>query len=172
MSLQDLTPKADPQGSSGGESNELEFKSSLRWDYKNEKVTKKLEEVILKSISSFANGEGGKLIIGIGDNGEILGLDHDYTNLGGDKDKFEIHLRNIINHAFGENFGASGLSIKFDKTNDSEICIIDILKWKKPLFLESKDNNGQKSKKFYIRSGNTSQKLGLDEISDYISSRF
>ena len=156
----------------GGESNELEFKSSLRWDYKDEKVGKKLEDVILKSISSFANVEGGKLIIGVGDNGEILGLDHDYTYLRGDKDKFEVHLRNIINHAFGENFCASGLSIKFNKINDSEICIIDILKWKKPLYLESKDKNGQRSKKFYIRSGNTSQELGLDEISDYITSRF
>jgi len=156
----------------GGESNELEFKSSLRWDFKNERMEKKLENVILKSISSFANGEGGKLIIGIGDNGEILGLDYDYTSLGGDKDKFEVHLRNLINHAFGENFGASGISIKFDKINDSEICIIDILKWNKPLYLEITDKSGQQSKKFYIRSGNTSQELELDEISDYTTNRF
>jgi len=156
----------------GGESNGLEFKSSLRWDYKNERVDKKLEGVILKSISSFANGEGGKLLIGVGDHGEILGLEYDYTSLDGDKDKFEVHLRNLINHAFGENFGALGISIKFDKTNDNEICIIDILQWNKPLYLETTDKNGQKSKKFYIRSGNTSQELGLDEISDYILSRF
>ncbi len=156
----------------GGESNELEFKSSLRWDYKNERVEKKLEDVILKSISSFANGEGGKLIIGVGDHGEILGLDYDYTSLGGDKDKFEVHLRNLINRTFGENFGASGISIKFDRINDSEICIIDILKWNKPLYLETTDKSGQKSKKFHIRSGNTSQELELDEISDYIKNRF
>jgi len=156
----------------GGESNELEFKSSLRWDFKNERLEKKLENVILKSISSFANGEGGKLIIGVGDNGEILGLDYDYTSLGGDKDKFEVHLRNLINYAFGENFGASGISIKFEKINDSEICIIDILQWNKPLYLETMDKSGQKIKKFYIRSGNTSQELGLDEISDYITNRF
>lgn len=156
----------------GGESNELEFKSSLRWDYQNERVEKKLENVILKSISSFANSEGGKLVIGVGDHGEVLGLDYDYNSLDGDKDKFEVHIRNLINHAFGENFGALGISLKFDKTNDSEICIIDILQWNKPLYLETTDKNGQKSKKFYIRSGNTSQELGLDEISDYISSRF
>ena len=135
-------------------------------------MEKKLEDVILKSISSFSNGGGGRLIIGVGDHGEILGLDYDYTSLDGDKDKFEVHLRNLINHAFGENFGALGISIKFDKINDSEICIIDILQWNKPLYLETTDKSGQKSKKFYIRSGNTSQELELDEISDYISSRF
>jgi hypothetical protein len=157
---------------SGGESNQLEFKSSLRWDFKNERTEKKLENVILKSISSFANGEGGKLIIGVGDDGEILGLDYDYTSLGGDKDKFEVHLRNLINHAFGENFGASGISIRFEKINDSEICLLDISQWNKPLYLETTDKTGQKIKKFYIRSGNTSQELKLDEISDYIKSRF
>jgi hypothetical protein len=156
----------------GGESNELEFKSSLRWDYRYERVGKKLENVILKSISSFANREGGKLIIGVGDRGEILGLDYDYNSLDGDKDKFEVHIRNLINYAFGENFGALGISIKFDEVNDSEICIIDILRWGKPLYLETTNKSGQKSKKFYIRSGNTSQELGLDEISDYIKSRF
>ena len=156
----------------GGESNELEFKSSLRWDYQYERVEKKLENVILKSISSFANGDGGKLIIGVGDHGEILGLDYDYNSINGDKDKFEVHLRNLINHAFGENFGALGISIKFDKVNDNEICVIDILRWNKPLYLEVIDRNGQKSIKFYIRSGNTSQELGLDEISDYLKSKF
>jgi hypothetical protein len=40
-----------------GESDELEFKSSIRWDYKERCVNKKLEEVILKSIAAFANGQ-------------------------------------------------------------------------------------------------------------------
>ena len=31
------------------------------------------------------------------------------------------------------------------------------------------DNNGNKLQKFYLRSGNSSQELGLTEISDYIS---
>lgn len=156
----------------GGESNELEFKSSLRWNYQNEKIEKKLEEVILKSISAFANGEGGKLIIGVDDSGEILGLDHDYTSLNGDKDKFELHIRNLINQEFGKSFCASGLSMQFERINDNEICIIDILKWNRPLYLECKDRNGQKTQKFYIRSGNTSQELKLDELYDYIDNRF
>lgn len=157
---------------SEGESNEVELKSSLRWSYQEEKVDKVLEGVIIKSISAFANGEGGKLIIGVDDQGKILGLDHDYTSLKGDKDNFELHLRNLINSNFGKVFATSGISITFYPINDLEICIIDIKKWNKPLYLEVLDKNGQKHKKFYVRTGNSSQELGLDEISDYINSRF
>jgi hypothetical protein len=40
-----------------GESNEIEFKSSLRRDIKENIVNKKLEDVVMKVISSFANTE-------------------------------------------------------------------------------------------------------------------
>ena len=66
-----------------GESDELEFKSSLRWDYKQEAVNKRLEDVVVKSIAAFGNGQGGTLLIGVNDVGTPLGLEHDYTTLGG-----------------------------------------------------------------------------------------
>ncbi|MCF7856291.1 DUF262 domain-containing protein [Candidatus Gracilibacteria bacterium] len=157
---------------SEGESDELEFKSSLRWNYQTEQEDKKLETVILKSISAFSNWEGGTLIIGVNDEGEILGLDHDYRSLEGDKDKFELHLRNLINKTFGKVFATTGISINFQTINEAEICVINIFKGTKPLYLEIADNNGQKFEKFYVRSGNTSQELGLSEISEYIKSHF
>jgi len=157
---------------SEGESDELELKSSLRWDYKNEKEEKKLENVILKTISAFANSSGGKLIIGVSDDGEILGLNYDYNSLKGNKDKFELHLKNLINKNFGKNFGAQGLNIKFEEVADNDICLIDVKKWDKPLYLEIYDEKlNQKLKKFYIRSGNSSQELGVDEITEYINNR-
>ena len=90
-----------------GESDEFEFKSTLRWDIKEAKVDKKLEDVVAKAVAAFANSQGGTLVIGVSDEGEVLGLDHDYLTLAngnGDKDKFEIHLRNILNHHFGPAF--------------------------------------------------------------------
>ncbi len=154
-----------------GESNELEFKSSVRWNYRNDSIDKKLETVILKSISAFANGEGGTLLIGVDDEGEVLGLERDCASLGGTRDEFELHLRNLINQSFGKTFATSGLSIKFISVGDKEICRIDISKNNKPLYLEVTDN-GQKTDKFYVRSGNSSQELGVKEVSEYLQSRF
>lgn len=155
-----------------GESDELEFKSSLRWNYQTEQNDKKLETVVLKSISAFSNCKGGTLIIGVDDDGEVLGLDHDYRSLNGSKDEFELHLRNLINKTFGKVFAATEIDITFPAINETEICKINISKGNKPLYLEITNNNGQKFERFYVRSGNTSQDLALSEISEYIKSRF
>ena len=77
------------------------MKSSLRWDYKEGKLNKKLEEVIIKSVSAFNNYEVGYLVIGIDDDKNILGLSNDYASLKkNDSDYFELHLRNLISSAF------------------------------------------------------------------------
>ena len=54
-----------------GESAVVEFKSTLRYDSYSEKINKSLEEVIMKSIAAFANAEGGRLFIGISDDGKF-----------------------------------------------------------------------------------------------------
>lgn len=156
-----------------GEHGSLEFKSTLRWNVRENKLDKKMEEIILKSISAFNNAAGGKLLIGVNDEGEILGLDDDYKTLKeGSKDNFELHLRNLINTAFGKEFAAVQLSIKFPVIDGKEICEIDIKLGKDPLYCEITDKNGGKSKKFYIRSGNSSQELDIQETASYIKNRF
>ena len=102
-----------------GENSSLEFKTTLRWDMKTYQINKKLEDVIMKTVAAFSNGEGGILLIGVTDDGEIEGLHHDYTTLGnGDKDSFEIHLRNILNKEFGVEFVTSNLKITFSEVNE------------------------------------------------------
>lgn len=157
---------------SEGESDELEFKSSMRWNFQAEKIDKKLEFVILKSISAFGNWEGGTLIIGVNEEGNLLGLDHDYRSLNGGRDEFELHLRNLINKSFGKVFATTGINIDFQTVSDIEICVITIFKSNKPLYLNVADENGQKTEKFYVRSGNTSQELGLSEINEFVKSHF
>ena len=155
-----------------GESNELEFKSSFRWDYKNQQINKELEYVILKTIAAFANADGGQLIIGVDDAGTPLGLDHDFISLKGGKDEFELHLRNHLNEKFGQNFAASGVKVLFEEIDGKIICVVEVSPWRKPIYLDIPDKNGQKQKKFYLRTGNLSQELALDEVSDYVNTRF
>jgi hypothetical protein len=156
-----------------GEHSYLEFKSTMRWNTEYGKVDKKMEEIILKSISAFSNGDGGKLLIGVADNGEILGLEEDYNSLKeGNKDYFELHLRNLINNNFGKEFAVTGINFKFQILEEKELCEIDIQSGSKPLFLEVTDKNGLKQKKFYVRSGNSSQELAIDEVAYYSKHRF
>ena len=157
-----------------GETERFELKSSLRWDYREEKVNKKLEEVIVKSISAFNNAEGGYLVIGIDDDNNILGLQNDYSTLKKQNaDYFELHLRNLINTTFTVRYAARKLVISFLTIDDKDVCIIKIAKGEYPLFLKTTDKNGNKIEKFYIRSGNSSQQITtLTEINNYIGVRF
>ena len=156
-----------------GESDELEFKSTLRWDLVEGAVNKKLEEVVIKTIAAFANSQGGTLLIGIGDNGEILGLEPDYNSLGGaDRDKFELHLRNLLNQQFGTGFVASKVSVKFHEIGDKEVCQLETTKSNDPVIVKIKDKNGMPAEKFYARNGNQSQEIPLSEMNAYIKERF
>lgn len=157
-----------------GESTYLEFKSSLRWDFANSRSNSKLEEVIMKSIAAFNNGDGGILMIGVKDDGEILGLEYDYDVMRErGKDCFELHLRNLINAEYGIEYATNYLSVNFPRVNGKEICIVEVKRGEKPLFTTVSDKNGQKSEKFYVRSGNSSREVSKpSEITDYINKRF
>ena len=156
-----------------GEHGFLEFKSTMRWNWRENKLDKKMEEIILKTIASFNNGEGGKLLIGVTDEGDVLGLDSDYNTFKEpNKDNFELHLRNIVNNAFGKEFATTHLTINFPLVNDLEVCDIDIKPGLNPLYCDTTDKNGGINKKFYVRSGNTSQEFDIQETASYISKRF
>ncbi len=156
-----------------GEGEELEFKSSLRWDYVEGTVNKKLEDVVLKTIAAFANGQGGTLLIGVRDDGEILGLEGDYHSLGqADRDKYELHLRNLLNKTFGTAFVTGRVRITFPEFGDLEICQVDVKPASKPIIVTLKDKNGQPQEKFYVRSGNSSQEISLAEMHSYVTDRF
>jgi len=156
-----------------GESDELEFKSSVRWDYKTGQINKKLEEVILKAVAAFGNSNGGSLLIGVDDQGQILGLANDYAALdNADADKYELHIRNLLTQAFGKTFAATKVKIRISEITGKEICYMEIQPAKEPLILKTKDKNGQPIEKFYARSGNSSQEIPLSEIKSYMKERF
>ncbi len=158
----------------GGETEYVEFKSSVRWDYREEKVNKILEYVILKSIAAFANAKGGTLLIGVSDDLEILGLEKDFSTLKKqDADYFELHVRKLINNQYGIAFSNENLLMGFPVFDDKTICSIQIKASTNPVFIKSKNKQGQEIEKFYVRSGNASQEIAsLKEVNEYIKIRF
>jgi hypothetical protein len=157
-----------------GESSKLEFKSSLRWHYYKSVASKKIEEIILKSIAAFNNADGGRLIIGINDVGEIIGLDNDYQTLqGNDRDHFELHFRNLVNSAYGIDFATNNLAVNFPVVSGKDLCVVDIKKGKKPLYTKITDKKGFKVEKLYVRSGNSSQEIiKPSDIANFLKNRF
>ena len=61
-----------------GESKTLEFKSTLRWNLKeNRQDDKFITHAVLKTVAAFLNTDGGDLLIGVADDGAIVGIEAD-----------------------------------------------------------------------------------------------
>ncbi len=157
------------------ENRYLEFKSSSRWDYRQEKYNPELENVIFKTIAAFGNTDGGILLIGVDDDKNILGLEKDFNTLKKPTaDYYEIHLRNNLHKLMGVKNVSKNIRIQFEKNKENIIiCKIKILAANEPIFIKTKNKNGQIVEKFFVRSGNSSQEINsVIEINDYINTRF
>lgn len=150
-----------------GESDSVEFKSSLRYDLRSKEVNKKLEYVIAKTIAAFMNSEGGNLFIGVDDNQNMLGLTDDMSTLSKPNiDGFELHLVEVIKKYIGAGL-ISHIKISFPTVEDTQICRIKVSKSGKPVFTQ---HEGKED--FFVRSGCSSQPLGREEQSAYEKSHW
>ena len=146
-----------------GESSTVEYKSTVRWDMDQNKINKELEKIIIKTINGFLNFEGGTLLIGIDDNGEIIGIDKDISTLKKKNvDGFQQLLMSLISEYLGVEY-SQYINITFENVENKNVCIINIDKAPQPVFVKEKD-----TKLFYIRSGNTTKLLNSEEAYNYI----
>lgn len=151
----------------GGETQHVEFKASLQWDYRQEKRNKDLYEPVMKNLAAFMNTVGGAVLIGVADDGAVLGLEPDYQTLGKkDSDGFE----NVFNMAFNAMIGAEYrhfVDVSFPVIEGKEVCLAMVRPAPEPVFLTYKSEE-----RFYIRTGNTSQWLTVSKAARYIRTHF
>ena len=126
------------------ESPYLEYKSTLRWDIKQQQKSKVIETAAIKTIAGFANSPyGGTLLIGVGDDGSVHGLEDDYNTFSkrgqvGDHDLWGQHLQNLIHHRLGA-YVLSLVTWQFHKVNGQDLARIQIDPSSHPIY----DHKGQ-----------------------------
>ena len=146
-----------------GESEKMEFKSTLRYNLYTDQIDKNLEHSVLKSLVGFLNSEGGTLLIGVSDKKEIVGIEHDkFSN----SDKFLLHLTNMIKEKIGRNL-ANRINIRLIDINGKGITEVYCKKSSVPVFLKS--FNGEE---FYVRSGPSTIKIEGSELIEYVKKSF
>jgi len=155
-----------------GEHERLEFKETIRWDVRLGSENKKLEDVVLKTLAGFANRIGGTLLIGVSDEGIAQGLERDFVCLGGNRDKFELHLTNLFTKHFGQACRAARIRVTFPDLGGTTICRVDMDASSQPVFVNVADRNGSVAERFFVRSGNSTQELRPSEATQYISGHF
>ncbi|MDO3634449.1 GmrSD restriction endonuclease domain-containing protein [Mycolicibacterium arseniciresistens] len=151
-----------------GESQTTEFKSTARWNLHTNQPDPKLEHVIVKTVCGFLNAEGGMLLIGVDDAGEVLGLDSDLKTLGskGNFDGFELFIRQLLDANLSVTTAAT-VRIKFDQVGGLPVCVVSVAASGKPVFAKPPKGSGTSAEEFWVRTGNSTRQFHGDDMLEY-----
>ncbi|MDP9438478.1 MAG: protease Lon-related BREX system protein BrxL [Actinomycetota bacterium] len=152
-----------------GESARVEFKQTARVNLKTKQPDKVLELMVIKSVAGFMNGQGGKLLLGVTDSGEVFGIEKDLKTLGRKQnlDGFELWLTGLLNGVLGPT-ATSKLSISFEEFPEGTVCRVDVRRGTGPTFVRG----GKGQADFYVRLGNSTHLLNTADALDYIGSHW
>ncbi|NJN46046.1 MAG: ATP-binding protein [Candidatus Competibacteraceae bacterium] len=145
-----------------GEGPTLEFKSTVRTNLKTDKPGKEIELAWLKGIVGFLNTDGGVLLIGVNDDGVVIGIEADRFE---NDDKCLLHVKNLINQHLGAEF-SKYLHTDVRPVAGKTLVAMTCKKAAEPAFLLMGQNE-----EFYIRSGPSSIKLTSRQMLNYLRVR-
>jgi type I site-specific restriction-modification system R (restriction) subunit len=152
-----------------GESKTLEFKSTLRWNVTDGRQDDKaVTHAVLKTIGAFLNTEGGDLLIGVADDGAVVGIEVDQLE---NDDKFMRHLAQVVRNGLGDRAGTC-IDPKTQVVQGKTLCVVSCQRSPEPVFLKWKGVETAPDGDFFVRSGPGTVKLSPDSAREYIRTRF
>ena len=149
-----------------GESQTVEFKSTARWNLHTRAPDRKLEHVIVKTVCGFLNAEGGTLLIGVTDDGNVLGLGDDLQTLGRrpNLDGYELFLRQSLDNNLSIPT-AGVVKVRFERKDALDVCAVAVAASARPVFARAA--TGGEPSEFWVRVGNATKQLHGDDMMKY-----
>jgi predicted HTH transcriptional regulator len=145
-----------------GEGHTIEFKETLEYDVKTNKNNKDVLLSSLKTIAGFLNANGGTMLLGVHDSGEIRGIERDLSTMKhSNNDRFEQKIRNCLKDRFNPQ-PIGKVNISFEKFTEGTICRVDVIANKEVVHLDGD---------VYVRDGNTTRKLEGPDLTHWIQQR-
>ncbi|MDQ6927423.1 MAG: ATP-binding protein [Actinomycetota bacterium] len=141
----------------------VEFKSTARWDLREGQPSKAMEDAIVKTVAAFLNTDGGTLLVGIGPDGAVIGLGHDYgrvkpKNGDGLVNWLTTHLINALGHT-----PVTRTRARITIHAGHELCRVDVAASPTPVWARtSKDEHV-----FFVRMNNSTRALPENEVEQY-----
>lgn len=106
------------------------------------------------------------MLIGVADDGAIVGLEHDYATLRKkDRDGFELLLMQLAKNRLGGDV-CTLLHTVFQRIGGHDVCRLLIDRAERPVYVQ----NEQKAT-YFLRVGNSTQELDTKEALAHIANR-
>lgn len=153
-----------------GESRIVEFKSTGRKNLHTGQKDLAIEWSVAKSVAGFMNAHGGTLLVGVADEGSIVGIEEDFPLLRKpDRDGWELWLTDIVSTTLGR-AAAAELDLQMAQLDGGTVARIDVGPAAKPIF--ATPTKGDKKQVFLVRINNSTQELSGQEALDYQKKRW
>jgi hypothetical protein len=148
-----------------GECDSAEFKSTFRWDIRRKEKHGDITHASLKTIAAFLNSEGGCLLVGVADDGSIIGTELDGFD---SDDKYLLHFYNVTHERLGI-IAAKNVKASIVNLEGKSILKAFCNKSSQPVYYKKK---GGSVMEFFIRNGPQTISLPIEQISAYIDDHF
>ena len=146
-----------------GESEAVEFKSTLRTNLHTGPPDQRMELSVLKTLAGFLNTNGGTLVVGVSDDGTPLGIKEDkFPN----EDKMSLHLVNIVKARINPQ-ALTAMHMHFEDYDGDRVMVIHCQKSPAAVFVKDGEHE-----RFYVRTGPSTTELKASQTQDYIRQRF
>ena len=153
-----------------GENNQIEFKPTLLYNFSTERAGISIKGIIAKAICAFLNSNGGFLLIGVNDNGNVQGLDFDYKLSGNKnpKDFFQLEFDQMLEYFLSFSVKSNVVG-QFYEVEGKDIYVVTVTPNKRrPIFMK-----GQNGKEFYVRGEASSRQLtDIEQLVNYCIDRW
>lgn len=150
-----------------GESQTCEFKVAACWNAFKGQKDEKMRENVLEEVAAFLNSpEGGTLLIGVADDGSIVGLENDFLAANPQKqnrDGYGLYLLEHLKNFLQGNWSLC-YKISFATLQGKEICRIDVQPAPSPAYT----SQGH----LWIREGARKRSLSPHEAANYVKHRW
>lgn len=146
-----------------GESKTIEFKETLSLDVRKKTKEKYIELSSLKTVVAFLNTEGGILLIGIKDDGNISGIDEEIIKFHKNIDKFLLHFKSLIKNRIGGEFYPF-IEYRPMIVEGMNILMVECKESRSPCYLDNSE--------FYVRTNPATDKLEGPKLVEYIKNHF
>ncbi|MGR9107328.1 MAG: RNA-binding domain-containing protein [Gammaproteobacteria bacterium] len=147
-----------------GENEQVEFKSSMRWNLKSDSNDHLIEQAIIRTIAAFMNTKGGTLLVGVRDDGKVIGIGQDRFE---NSDKMLLHLTRLIKQRIGS-LHMRFISFEIEEIGQHQVLRVDVDPATVPAYII--ENNNHES--FCIRTGPSTTQIRVSKIYEYIQMRF
>jgi hypothetical protein len=150
-----------------GEHDRLEFKASLQWNLGKGAIDKGMRAIIGRAIAGMMNRHGGILLIGVADDGAVVGIENDLKAIRKrNEDGFQLEIGRIVETYLGLEF-APYKQVRFESAGDQRVCVIEIRPSPQPVYFRA-DN----TQEFWVRLDNSTRKLDVAAAVVYISAHW